>query len=227
VRRPTAGVADDDDLGGVGIVLGEIGERRRAVDEAVVLDGQLRRVLARDVTEIHVPGARTHVDEAVIGEGIVGACEVQDAAARKRRILARDAPVVEVTLAVDAGEGTGRRIDAAAAAVEVEHDLGRVGQALPEGELAAIGAHAVTTGHDLVPLRLANARGSTRLGAVWRRPTGIGAGSAGLLEEVQAHRLRRRHLLGPGCPDVEGRHDCEAAVRADLRVGVVLDAVVA
>jgi hypothetical protein len=33
--RP-AGVADDDDLGGIGIVLGEISERRCAVDEAVV-----------------------------------------------------------------------------------------------------------------------------------------------------------------------------------------------
>jgi hypothetical protein len=40
------GLADDDDLGGVGILLGEVAERRRTVDEAVVLDGQLGRVLA-------------------------------------------------------------------------------------------------------------------------------------------------------------------------------------
>jgi hypothetical protein len=49
-----AGVADDDDLGGVGIVLGEKGERGGAVDGAVVLDGQLRRILPGDVTEIPV-----------------------------------------------------------------------------------------------------------------------------------------------------------------------------
>jgi hypothetical protein len=29
-------LGDDDDLGGVGVVLGEVAERRRAVDEAVV-----------------------------------------------------------------------------------------------------------------------------------------------------------------------------------------------
>jgi hypothetical protein len=38
--RPN-GLADDDDLGGVGIVLGEVVERRRAVDVPLVLDGQL------------------------------------------------------------------------------------------------------------------------------------------------------------------------------------------
>ena len=97
--RP-AGVADDDDLGGVGIVLGEIVERGGAVDEAVVLDGQLRRILAGDVTEIDVPGARRHVDERVVGEGVVVPGEVQDPAPREPRILARDAPVVEVRLAV-------------------------------------------------------------------------------------------------------------------------------
>ena len=40
-RRSTPGLADDDDLGGVGIVLGEVVERRLAVDEALVLDRQL------------------------------------------------------------------------------------------------------------------------------------------------------------------------------------------
>jgi hypothetical protein len=38
--RP-GGLADDDDLGGLGVVLGEVVEHRRAVDEALVLDGQL------------------------------------------------------------------------------------------------------------------------------------------------------------------------------------------
>ncbi len=90
--RPAA-LADDDDLGGVGIVLGEVAERRRAVDEAVVLDGQLRRVLPGDVAEMHVTGAGRHVEEAVLGEGIVGAGEVEDPALGCR-VLAVDAPVI-------------------------------------------------------------------------------------------------------------------------------------
>ena len=55
--RPAA-LADDDDLGGVGIVLGEVVERRCAVDEAVVFDGQLRRVLTGGVAEVYVTGAQ-------------------------------------------------------------------------------------------------------------------------------------------------------------------------
>src|SRR4029450_6038590 len=38
-----------------------------------------------------------------------------------------------------------------AAAIEVEHDLGRVGPAVPEGELAAIGTLAVASRHDPLP----------------------------------------------------------------------------
>jgi hypothetical protein len=74
--RP-AGLADDDDLGGVRIVLGQVAERRRAVDEALVLDGQLGRVLTGDVAEIAVSGARGHVEERVVGEGILGPVEVR------------------------------------------------------------------------------------------------------------------------------------------------------
>ena len=132
-------------------MLGEVVERRRAVDESVVLDGQLGRVLAGDVAEIQIPGARAHVDERVVGEGVVGPVEVEDPAPRERRILAREAPVVGIVLAAGAGEGAGRRVEADAAAVEVEHDLGRVGPALPEGELAAIGTLAVASGHDPFP----------------------------------------------------------------------------
>jgi hypothetical protein len=53
-------LADDDDLGGVGIVLGEVAERRRAVDEAVVFDGGLGRVLPGGIAEVHVTGAGRH-----------------------------------------------------------------------------------------------------------------------------------------------------------------------
>ena len=144
---------DDDDLGGVGVVLGEVGKRRRAVDEAVVLDGQPGRVLAGDVAEVRVTGAGGHEDEAVVAERVVGAGEVEDPALL-RRILAVDAPVVIRLPAggAEAGERAGLGVETGAAAVEKEHDLRRVGPALPEGELAAVGTLAVAARNDLLPL---------------------------------------------------------------------------
>jgi hypothetical protein len=47
-----------------------------------VLDGQLGRVLAGDVAEVHVTGAGRHVDEAVVAERVFGAGEVEDPALR-------------------------------------------------------------------------------------------------------------------------------------------------
>jgi hypothetical protein len=145
-------LADDDDLGGgIGIALGDVSERRRAVDEAVVLDGQLLRVRAGHVAEVHVTRARGHVDEAVVEEGVVGSGEVEDPIL-PRRILAVGAPVVvRLSAGAEAGERAGLGVEAGAAAVEEEHDLARVGSAFPDGELAAVGTFAVTAECNLRP----------------------------------------------------------------------------
>ena len=95
---------------------------------------------------------------------------------------------------------------AGATAVEEEHDLGRVGPALPEGELAAIGTLAVAARHNLLP-------------------TGGGAGlirRGGIVEDVLTGVL--------GCVPVVGEHqrepDQHETVLGDLRFGETLDAVV-
>jgi hypothetical protein len=154
-------LADDDDLGGVGIVLGEVVERRRTVDEAVVLDGQLRRVLAGNVAEVRVIGAGGEVEEAVVEEGVVGAGEDEDPALVCR--IVGDLPVVTLLAAgAKAGERAGLGVDAGAAAVEEGHDLGRVGPALPEGKIAAVGALAVTARDYPLPCRTTGDHLTTR-----------------------------------------------------------------
>ena len=68
-----------------------------------------------------------------------------------------DSPGVPLPVnAAGCGVGTG------AAAVEEKHDPGRVGPALPEGELAAIGTLAVAARHDLLPTGGSGAR------LIWR-----------------------------------------------------------
>ena len=113
------------------------------------------------VAEVDVAGAQGHVDERVVGERVVGPVEVEDPAPQARA-LGRQVEVVEVVLAAGAGEGAGLGVDAGATAFEVEHDLGRVGPTLPEGELAAIGTLTVAPGHDLLPVRLAGGTRSAR-----------------------------------------------------------------
>jgi hypothetical protein len=148
----TRGLADDDDLGGVGILLGEVVERRRAVDIAAVLDGQVRRVSVGGVAQMRVTGARAHIEERVVGERVVGLGDVEHPVPvlRLRRLIA---PVVEVALAAVAGEGAAVRVPADAAAVQEEHDPGGIRPPFPEGEPAAVGAAAVTGRHHGRPLQ--------------------------------------------------------------------------
>src|SRR4029450_12486422 len=149
----------------------------------------------------------SHVDERVAGERIVGAVEVENPGPREPGFLALDAPVVKVRLAGGAGEGAGRRIDAGAAAVEVEDDLARVGPVLPEGELAAIGTLAVVARHDLVP-----------------------PGIAGRIASITGRSWRQQRLTGPP-GGIEYRRigvDVESIIgeKAVLRIGVVRHTVV-
>ena len=58
-------------------MLSQVVERCRAVDESLVLDGQLRRVLMGGVAEVRVSGAKRHIDETIIVERIIGAGEVE------------------------------------------------------------------------------------------------------------------------------------------------------
>jgi hypothetical protein len=141
------GLAHDDDLGGVGIRFGEVAERHRAVDVAVVRDGQLRRVLAGGAAEVRVTGAGRDEHEAVVAEWVVAPAQVEDPAIL-RRIVASDVPVVRRVLGE---ERAGRGVVTRAATVEEEHDLGRVGPALPERELAAVSAVAVASRHHVLP----------------------------------------------------------------------------
>src|SRR4029453_13344668 len=111
------------------------------------------RVHPGDVAEVCVTGAGGHVDEAVVEERVVGSGEVEDPAL-PCRILAEDPPAVRPPPAgAKAGERAALGVEAGAAAVEEEHDLGRVGPALEEGELAAVGTLAVAAGNDLLPRR--------------------------------------------------------------------------
>src|SRR5687768_3358487 len=151
-------LAEDDDLGSVGKVLGEVVERRRAVDESLMLDGQSWRVLTRDIAKVRVSGAKGHVDEAVVDERIVSAGEIEHPAL-PCWILARDVRVIiwsrplggRASVRVRAA----RRVETHAAPVEVEYDLGWVGLALPKGELATVGTLAVAARHNLLPYRIA------------------------------------------------------------------------
>jgi hypothetical protein len=141
-------------------VLGEVVERRRAVDVPLVLDGQLG-VLAGDVAEVRVTGAGGDVKEAVIAERVVGSCEVEDPALVCRIVV--DPPVVVLLAAgAKAGEGAALCVDAGPAAVEEEHDLGRVGPTLPEGKLAAVGTLAVAARDHPLPCRSAGTHLTTR-----------------------------------------------------------------
>jgi hypothetical protein len=182
------GLAHDDDLRRVRIVLGEVAERRRAVHEPLVLDGQPRRVLAGDVAEVCVTGTGRHIDEAVLTERVVAAGEVEDPALL-RRILAVDAPVIiGLAAGAEARERAGFRVVAGAAAVEEEHDPGRVGPALPEGELAAVGTLAVAAGNDLLPLirgRGRGGRGRARIAVV--APARGGRGRQGGKQQKHRH----------------------------------------
>jgi hypothetical protein len=200
--RPN-GLAHDDDLGGVGVVLGEVAERRRAVDEAFVLDGQPGRVLSRDIAEVRVPGAGRHVDEAVVAERVVGPGEVEDSALL-RRILAVDAPVIILLPAgAKAGERAGLGVKTGAAAVEKEHDLGRVPPALPEGELAAIGTLAVAARNDLLPLLIGGrGRGVRRSG---RARTTVVAAARGNRGRQRGKQEKQRHERA--CIRPEQNHD--------------------
>ena len=113
-----------------------------------MLDGQLRCVRTGGVAEMHVTGAVRHVHDGVVGERVVRIGHVEDPSVGRGTVV--NAPVVERRLAVT-GERAHLGGPTGTAAVEVEHHLGRVGAAFPEGELAAVGTLAVAAGHDLLP----------------------------------------------------------------------------
>ncbi len=156
-------LADDDDLIGVRVVFGEVVQGRGAVDVAVVFDGQRVRVLLGDVAEVRVARAAGHIDERVIGERVVIISEVEDAVLVEVApgTVGLQVPVVELVFAgrAGAGEGTARRVPADTAAVQKQHDLGRIGQPVPESELTPIGAVAVASRHDLFPRGVRVGRG--------------------------------------------------------------------
>jgi len=85
-------LADNDDLLGVGEVLSEIAERGRAVDIAIVLDGEVWRVLPRRVANMYVPGAIRHIHHGVVGERVAVVREVEDASLKAHDTASKQAP---------------------------------------------------------------------------------------------------------------------------------------